>query len=47
VTRSGGLGVSGEVSVWGDGEFDQPAPAGGYAGFSVAVRIDGFRISPF
>ena len=47
VTKSGGLGVSAEVSVWGDGEFDQPAPPGGYDGFSVAVRIDGFRISPF
>ena len=47
VTKSGGLGVSAEVSVWGDGGFDVPPPPGGYDGYTVAVRIDGFRISPF
>ena len=47
VTESGGLGVSAELSVWGDGEFGVPPPPGGYGGFTVAVRVDGFRISPF
>jgi hypothetical protein len=47
VTRSGGLGVSADVSVWGDGSFDDEPPAGGYDGFAVAVQVEGFRISPF
>ena len=47
VTESGGLGVSAELSVWGDGEFDDAGGGGGYGGFNVAVRVDGFRISPF
>ncbi len=47
VTRSGGLGIDADVSVWGDGEFNDELPAGGLGGFSVQLRIDGFRISPF
>ncbi len=47
VTRSGGLGISADVSVWGDGQFDDEPPRGGYDGFTVAVQVDGFRISPF
>jgi hypothetical protein len=47
VTRSGGLGVSADVSVWGDGSFDDEPAGGGYDGFAVAVQVEGFRISPF
>ena len=47
ITRSGGLGVDADVSVWGDGQFDDELPAGGLGGFSVQLRVDGFRISPF
>jgi hypothetical protein len=46
VSESGGLGSAGSLTVYGDGEFEDGA-AGGGAGFSIQVLVDGFRMSPF
>lgn len=47
VTRSGELGVDAELQVWGDGQFDDEPSASGFDGYTVAVQVEGFRISPF
>jgi outer membrane protein assembly factor BamB len=47
LSQSGGLGVAGGVSIWGDSTFDDdPAPAG-IGQFTLQLLIEGFRISPF
>ncbi|GMR21828.1 MAG: hypothetical protein BMS9Abin37_0145 [Acidobacteriota bacterium] len=46
VSETGGLGSSGTLSVYGDGEFED-GPTGSGGGFSIQVMIDGFRMSPF
>ena len=46
VSESGGLGSSGSLSVYGDGEFED-GPTGGAGAFSLRVMIEGFRMSPF
>lgn len=46
VSESGGLGSSGSLSVYGDGEFEDGRP-GGSSFPGGQVMIDGFRMSPF
>ncbi len=47
VSESGGLGASGNVSVWGDDTFDDdPAPPG-VGQFTLQLLVEGFRVSPF
>ena len=45
VSESGGLGSAGNLTVYGDGEFEDGPTGGG--GFSIQVLVDGFRMSPF
>jgi hypothetical protein len=47
VSESGGLGASGELDVYGDGDFSDDAGAGGTPWATVQVLIDSFRVSPF
>lgn len=47
VSESGGLGSSGSLSVYGDGQFEDGLPGGGGGSFSIQVMVDGFRMSPF
>ena len=46
VARSGGLGTSGGLTVYGDGDFSDDVTTGG-SGNTIQVLVDGFRISPF
>jgi hypothetical protein len=46
VARSGGLGTSGGLTVYGDGDFSDDVTSGG-SGNTIQVLVDGFRISPF
>jgi Tfp pilus tip-associated adhesin PilY1 len=47
VSKSGGLGSgSGNVTVYGDGDFSDDVGTGG-SGLTIQVLVDGFRISPF
>jgi hypothetical protein len=46
VSESGGLGGTGKLSVYGDGDFSDNPTAGG-SGLTIQVLVDGFRISPF
>ena len=47
VSESGGLGSTGNVSVFGDGTFDDDPPPPGVGQFTLQLLIEGFRISPF
>ena len=47
VTGSGGLGTSADVSVWGDGGFDDESAPAGFGAFTLQLQVQGFRISPF
>jgi len=42
-----GLGVNAEVSVWGDGNFDDDSVPYGSSPFSIQLAVEGFRLSPF
>ena len=47
VTRSGGLDLNVDVSVFGDGNFDDDSMPSGSGPFSIQLSVEGFRISPF
>lgn len=46
VSESGGIGTSGTLSVYGDGDFSDDIQSGG-SGVTIQVLVDSFRISPF
>jgi hypothetical protein len=46
VSESGGLGQSGSLSIYGDGDFSDDIQSGGN-GITIQVLVDSFRISPF
>ncbi len=46
VSESGGIGTSGNLSVYGDGDFSDDIKSGG-SGITIQVLVDSFRISPF
>jgi hypothetical protein len=46
VSKSGGLGSAGSLSVYGDGDFSDDIQSGGN-GITIQVLVDSFRISPF
>jgi hypothetical protein len=46
VSKSGGLGGAGSLSVYGDGDFSDDVSTGG-SGVTIQVLVDGFRVSPF
>jgi len=46
VSESGGLGISGGLTFYGDGDLSNDVDPQG-TGYAIRVLVDGFRISPF